>query len=48
MRQQRDGGVRRRVSQVRDRLAHHAVLRGAERVWHDLRFKDLYQERQGI
>jgi hypothetical protein len=44
MRQQHDGGVRRRVSQVRDRLAHHAVLRGAERVWHDLRFKDLYQD----
>ena len=43
MRQQRNGGVGRRVSQVRDRLAHHAVLRGAERVWHDLRFKDLYR-----
>src|ERR1700685_3626213 len=44
MRQQRTGGVRRRMSQVRDRLAHHAVLRGAERVWHDLRFKDLYRD----
>jgi membrane protein len=44
MRQQRNGGVRRPMSQVRDRLAHHAVLRGAERVWHDLRFKDLYQD----
>ena len=22
---------------------YRAVLRGAERVWHDLRFKDLYQ-----
>jgi hypothetical protein len=22
---------------------HRAVLRGAERLWHDLRFKDLYR-----
>jgi hypothetical protein len=25
------------------RAVHGAVLRGAERVWHDLRFKDLYR-----
>jgi membrane protein len=25
------------------RAVHRAVLRGAERVWHDLRFKDLYR-----
>ena len=31
------------MSQTPDQGAHHAVLRGAERVWHDLRFKDLYR-----
>ena len=25
------------------RAVHHAVLRGADRVWHDLRFKDLHR-----
>ena len=42
-RQRRNGRVRRQLSQVRHRTVHHAVLRGAEGVWHDLRFKDLYQ-----
>jgi membrane protein len=41
--QQRNGRVRRQLSQVRYRAAHHAVLRATEAVWHDLRFKDLYQ-----
>ena len=31
------------MNQVRYRAVHHAVLRGAERVWHDLRFKDLHR-----
>ncbi len=39
-RQRRNGRVRRRLSQVRHRAVH---LRSAEGVWHDLRFKDLYQ-----
>jgi membrane protein len=43
MRQGRDGRVRQQMSQVRYQAVHHAVLRGAELVWHDLRFKDLYQ-----
>jgi len=43
MRQRRDGRVRQQMSQVPYRAVHHAVLRGAERVWHDLRFKDLHR-----
>ena len=31
------------MSQGPYRAVHRAVLRGAERVWHDLRFKDLYR-----
>ena len=31
------------MSQVPYRAVHHAVLRGAERVWHDLRFNDLHR-----
>ncbi len=43
MRQRRSGQVSGPGSQVRYRLVPRAVLRGAERVWRDLRFKDLYQ-----
>ncbi len=44
MKQQRRGGhVQRPLSQVPYRAVHHAVLRGAERFWHDLRLKDLHQ-----
>jgi membrane protein len=39
MQQRRDGRVRRQLGRVRDR----ALLRGAGRVWHDLRFNDLYR-----
>ncbi len=39
MGQGRSGHVRRQLGQV----PHLAVHRGAELVWHDLRFKDLYQ-----
>ena len=31
------------MSPVLYRAVHHAVLRGAERVWYDLRFKDLHR-----
>ena len=41
MQQRRNGRVQWRMSQVPYR--GHAVLRGAERVWHDLRFKDLHR-----
>ncbi len=43
MRQRRNGRVRRQMSQVPYRAVYHAVLRGADRVWHDLRFKDLHR-----
>ena len=43
MRQRRNGRAGRQMSQTPGQGAHHAVLRGAERVWHDLRFKDLYR-----
>ena len=39
MQQRRNGRVQWQMSQV----PYHAVLRGAERVWHDLRFKDLHR-----
>jgi membrane protein len=39
VRQRRGGPARRRMS----RSAYRAVVRTAERVWHDLRFKDLYR-----
>jgi membrane protein len=43
MRQRRNGRVRRQMRQIQDRAVHRAVLRGAGRVWRDLRFKDLYR-----
>ena len=48
MRQRRNGRVRRQMRQIPDRAAHRAVLRGAGRVWHDLRFKDLYRSGKGF
>jgi len=41
MQQRRNGRVRRQMSPVLYGAVHRAVLRGAEWVWHDLRFKDL-------
>jgi len=43
MRRRRNGRARRQMSQIPYRAVHHAVLRGAERVWHDLLLKDLYR-----
>ena len=43
MGQRRDGWVQRRMGGSLYRAVHRVVLRGAERVWHDLRFKDLYR-----
>ena len=43
MQQRRNGRVRRQMSPVLYRAVHRAVLRGAERVWYDLRFKDLHR-----
>ena len=43
MQQRRNGRVQWQLSQVPYRAVHHAVLRGAERVWRDLRFKDLHR-----
>jgi membrane protein len=43
MRQRRNGRVRRQMSQIPYRGAYHAVLGGGKRVWHELRFKDLYR-----
>ena len=43
MQQRRNGRVRRQMSPVLYRAVYHAVLRGAERVWYDLRFKDLHR-----
>jgi membrane protein len=43
MQQRRDGRVPWQLSQVPYWAAHHAVLRGAERVWHELRLKDLHR-----
>ena len=43
MQQRRNGRVQWQMSQVPYRAVHHAVLRVAERVWHDLRFKDLHR-----
>jgi membrane protein len=43
MRQRRNGRVRRQMSQIPYRGTRHAVLGGGKRVWHDLRFKDLYR-----
>ena len=43
MQQRRNGRVRRQMSPVLYQAVHRAVLRGAERVWHDLRFKDLHR-----
>ena len=39
MQQRRNGRVRRQLGRVQDR----SLLRGAGRVWHDLRFNDLYR-----
>jgi membrane protein len=41
MGQGRGGRVPQQLSQVPIRAVHHAVRRGAEWVWHDLRFTDL-------
>ena len=43
MQQRRNGRVRRQMSPVLYGAVHRAVLRGAERVWYDLRFKDLHR-----
>src|ERR1700756_1473226 len=43
MGQRRSGHVRRQPGQVPHRAVYHAAYRGAELVWHDLRFKDLYR-----
>jgi hypothetical protein len=43
MQQRRNGRVHWQMSQVPYRAVHRTVLRGAERVWHDLRFKDLHR-----
>jgi membrane protein len=43
MRQRRNGRVRRQMSQIPYRGAHHAVLGDGKRVWHELRLKDLYR-----
>jgi membrane protein len=43
MQQRRNGRVRWQMSQVPYRVVYHAVLRGAERVWRDLRFKELHR-----
>jgi membrane protein len=43
MRQRRNGRDRRQMRQIQGRPVNREVLRGAGRVWHDLRFKDLYQ-----
>jgi membrane protein len=46
MRQRRNGRVGRQMSQTPDQGAHHVVLSGGKRVWHDLRFRDLYRSGQ--
>ncbi len=43
MQQRHNGRVRQQMSPVLYRAVHHVVLRGAERVWYDLRFKDLHR-----
>jgi membrane protein len=43
MQQRRNARGQRQLGQVRPWAVHHAALRGAERVWHDLRFKDLHR-----
>ena len=43
MQQRHNGRVRRQMSPVLYRAVRRAVLRGAELVWHDLRFKDLHR-----
>jgi membrane protein len=43
MRQRNEGRVHRQVDGHSYRAVHRVVLRAAERVWHDLRFKDLYR-----
>ncbi len=40
MQQWRNGRVQWQMSQAPYRAVQRAVLRGAERVWHDLRFHD--------
>ena len=42
-RRQRDAAARWACPPVMGGSPYRAVLRGAERVWHDLRFKDLYR-----
>ena len=46
MRQRRNGRVGRQMSQTPDQGAHHEVLSGGKRAWHDLRFRDLYRSGQ--
>jgi membrane protein len=43
MRERRDGRVRRQMGGSPYRAVHRVLLRGAERVWHDLRLKDVYR-----
>ena len=43
MRPRRNGCVRKQMRQVPCRGAHHAVPGIGKRVWHELRFKDLYR-----
>src|SRR5689334_11383506 len=43
MRRRHNGRVPRRMSQVPYRGVHRALLGGAARVWHELRFRDLYR-----
>ena len=43
MQQRRNRRVQWQMSQVPHRAVHRAVLRGASRVWHDLRFEDLHR-----
>ena len=43
MRKRHNGRVPRQMSQIPYRAVRHALLGGAMRVWHDLRFRDLYR-----
>ncbi len=43
MRERRDGRVQWEMSQVQYRAVQNALIRVAEWIWHDLRFKDLHR-----
>jgi membrane protein len=43
MRKRHNGRVPRQMSQIPYRRVHCALLGGAKRVWHELRFRDLYR-----